>query len=180
MFPPVPSPVSHAESNARRRGVYRVNKESLKVLGLRTQLQGPGDLPLEDLVDGVHVVQVRPLGEQQLSPPRKQTLRTNGRTSVHSQDTSSPQKVHFCSTYREYRSSWILTNKYSRQTTGNCSAWILVRFTIYIISRIFVHIKSKRPLEDIYLSFINRTHFEDEVVLNKLVPVQKEDKNQSI
>lgn len=91
MFPPVPSPVSHAESNAQRWGVYRVNKESLKVLGLRTQLQGPGDLPLEDLVDGVYVVQVRPLGEQQLSPPCKQTLRNNRHTSVQSRHQLTPE-----------------------------------------------------------------------------------------
>ena len=56
--------------------VYRVNKEGLEVLGLRPQLQGPGDLSLQDLVDWVHVIQVWSLGEQQLSPPGKQTLRS--------------------------------------------------------------------------------------------------------
>ena len=56
--------------------VYRVNKEGLEVLGLGPQFQGPGDLPLQDLVDRVHVIQVWSLGEQQLSPPGEQTLRS--------------------------------------------------------------------------------------------------------
>lgn len=54
--------------------IYRVDKECLKVLGLWTQLGGPGDLPLQDLVDRVHVVQVWPFSEEQLSPSSKQAL----------------------------------------------------------------------------------------------------------
>lgn len=57
------------------RDTHRVNKESLEVLGLRPELLRPRDLPFQDLVDGVHVVQVWPFGEQKLPPPRKQALR---------------------------------------------------------------------------------------------------------
>lgn len=51
-----------------------VNEEGLEVLGFRPQLQGPGDLAFQDLVDRVHVVQVGPFREQQLTPASKEAL----------------------------------------------------------------------------------------------------------
>lgn len=59
----------------KRHGPYRVHKEGFEVLGLGTQLRRPGDLPFKDFVDGIHVVEVWALGEEQLSPSGKQTLR---------------------------------------------------------------------------------------------------------
>lgn len=55
-------------------GPYRVHEEGFEILGLGTQLGGPGDLPFEDFVDGIHVVEVWTLGEEQLSPPGEKTL----------------------------------------------------------------------------------------------------------
>lgn len=58
-------------------GPYRVHEEGFEILGLGTQLGGPGDLPFEDFVDRIHVVEVRTLGEEQLSPPGEETLEEN-------------------------------------------------------------------------------------------------------
>lgn len=54
---------------------YRVHEEGFEILGLGTQLRRPGNLPFQDFVDGIHVVEVRTLGEEKLSPPGKQTLK---------------------------------------------------------------------------------------------------------
>lgn len=54
---------------------YRVHEEGFEILGLRAQLGRPGDLPFQDFVDGIHVVEVWTLGEEQLSPPGKETLK---------------------------------------------------------------------------------------------------------
>lgn len=63
---------------------YRVYEEGFEILGLRTQLGRPGDLPFQDFVDGIHIVEVWTLGEQQLSPPGKQALKTERQTQESS------------------------------------------------------------------------------------------------
>lgn len=58
---------------------YRVYEEGFEILGLRTQLGRPGDLPFQDFVDGIHIVEVWTLGKEQLSPPGKQALKQSVR-----------------------------------------------------------------------------------------------------
>lgn len=53
---------------------YRVNKKGLEVLCLWPEFQGPGNLPFQDFVDRINVIQVWPFREQQLSPAGKQPL----------------------------------------------------------------------------------------------------------
>lgn len=82
-------PCYKTEENSTRAGVnmlpeeshnpYRVHKEGFEILSLGTQLRRPGDLPFQNFVDGIHVVEVWTLGEKQLSPPGKQTLKQNNR-----------------------------------------------------------------------------------------------------
>lgn len=57
--------------------IYRMNKEGFEVFGLGTQLKRPWNLPFQDLVDRIHVVQVWSFSEKQLSPSSKQTLYWN-------------------------------------------------------------------------------------------------------
>lgn len=74
---------------------YRVDKEGFEVLGFRTQLLRPGDLSFQDLVDRIHVVQVWPFREKQLSPSSEQSLQRNAtqlRTQLHQQRELFSQK----------------------------------------------------------------------------------------
>lgn len=74
---------------------YCVNKEGFEVLGLRTQLQRPGDLSFQDLVDRIHIVQVWSFREKQLSPSSEQSLQRNAthlKTRLRQQGELSSQK----------------------------------------------------------------------------------------
>lgn len=81
-------------------GPYRVHEEGFEILGLGTQLGGPGDLPFEDFVDGIHVVEVWTLGEEQLSPPGEKTLeesasvRRGGRVNGPGRQHSKENTIH--------------------------------------------------------------------------------------
>lgn len=79
---------------------YRVNKKGLEVLCLWPEFQGPGNLPFQDFVDRINVVQVWPFREQQLPPAGKQPL---WRSTRHPEPIKGFKSM--ISTYRstEYR-----------------------------------------------------------------------------
>lgn len=84
-------------------GPYRVHEEGFEILGLGTQLGGPGDLPFEDFVDGIHVVEVWTLGEEQLSPPGEKTLEESAsvrRGGAAQAGATTQQRKHNPQTFR--------------------------------------------------------------------------------
>lgn len=194
---------------------YRVDKEGFEVLGFRTQLLRPGDLSFQDLVDRIHVVQVWPFREKQLSPSSEQSLQRNAtqlRTPLHQQRELFSQKefpqqeflftscvasvtsegLNLCRVKLSYSWKLILVNGFQMQKKP-LSFWLSVlnKRTKLLESAMQNYLKvtltsilaseqdtmrpgttTTHPKEDhTHLSFIHRSHFQDQVILHKLVPV---------
>lgn len=60
--------------NAEGESFYRVHKESLEVLGFRSQFRRPRDLSFQDFIHWIDVVEMWPLRQQELPSTSKQAL----------------------------------------------------------------------------------------------------------